>query len=122
MNTLTADPIVNAEESLDSCAAFQTQEPLDIPVKERHLDQGHPWFEQSSPLALAINELLNDGQYALCDYQTLWIKGGSRVPFYRLEPRLVAWLENYLLAWDNPARTRPGSIKIRLQDGKAELI
>ena len=122
MNAITAEALINATESPDPATAFRALEPLDIPIRERHLEQGHPWFPQSSPLALAVNEFLDDGQYALCDYQRLQIKGGAAGQTYVLEPKLIAWLENCLLAYVNPARTRPAAVQVRLQDGKAEIL
>ena len=124
MTTLrTAEPRIDqAVEILDSAADFRNQEPYLIPIRERHLEQGHPWFPESSPLALAANEtLVQQGQYASCDYQRFQVKGGPAGLTYALGPKLLAWLENCLLAYVNPARPRPGPIQVRLQDGKAEI-
>lgn len=117
----TAATLVNAEEA----EPWTVLEPIIVFVRERHINDGHPWFPESSPLALAANEgAVDTGQYASANYQTLRIKSspGSSKQVYVLDSSLVAWLEQYLLAFVNPARTRPEPIKFRLAEGKAELM
>ena len=116
-----ATPAINAQEA----EPWTVLEPIVVFVRERHLNDGHPWFPESSPLALAANEgTVDTGQYASANYQALRIKSspGSSKRVYALDPGLVNWLEQYLLAFVNPARTRPDPIKFRLADGKAELM
>ena len=104
-------------------------EPMLVQVKERHLDEGHPFFPDSCPLALAATEAgvpdPSNGEYVQASYQNLRIHAGSpRVPkrTCTLSPELVHWLEQYLLAYVNPERTRPDPIKFQLQNGRAELL
>lgn len=116
-----AATLVNAEEA----EPWTVLEPIIVFVREHHINDGHPGFPESSPLALAANEeAVDTGQYASANYQTLRIKSspGSSKQVYALDAGLVNWLEQYLLASVNPARTRPDPIKFRLADGKAELI
>ena len=104
-------------------------EPLIVQVKEKHLDEGHPFFPDSCPLALAATEAgipdSSDGEYVQASYQRLRIHAGSpKFPrqSYQLSPALTAWLEQYLLAYVNPARRRPEPIRFQLLEDRAELL
>jgi len=104
-------------------------EPILVQVKERHLDEGHPFFPDSCPLALAATEAgvpdPSNGEYVQASYQNLRIHAGSpRVPkrTYTLSPEPVHWLEQYLLAYVNPERIRPEPIRFQLKDGRAEML
>ena len=126
---MTAMEKVWINETPEAVLARRAAEPLIVQVKEKHLAEGHPFFPDSSPLALAATDAgipdASDGEYVQASYQRLRIHAGSpRMPrqSYQLSPDLTAWLEQYLLAYVNPARPRPEPIRFQLLEDRAELL